>query len=807
MKKINFLKVCLAILLLTILDSDVKSQLRNQMFVGARPLGLGETFVAIADDGNAAYWNPAGLQTLKRLVFNSMYTNLYNIQGLRNIYLSQMFPITQRYAIGASWFYFGFNDDEFDFYRHKIHISFGARTYKNLYIGANLKYLNTGAKLDEFSMGKANGFGYDFGALYSLPLKDIGFLKRINLGMMIHDIGGTAVAYSRTNNSETILPQNIRFGLSFYFKEMISLKWFSLRDALLAFDFDDRFHVGTEAWLLDILGLRAGLQKDFHTDERMIYSFGLSLRFKNLQSNYAYVTPPTLPSSNVFSLSFSYSLSPINITDISVNGMNHIFASFYKSYANSNIVDVALRNDYDQTLNGTMKISFPGLPASFRDTNFKLEPKELQRLEFPANFSESILEVREPKERYVEISIEYKIENLEKQTRAINKFRLYGRGALTWDDPGKAATFITKQDRMVNHFVRHVTNNIPYRTTAELGNLYTAAAIFDGMGGIGIRYREDPETPYSRILKNQQTIDHIQYPAELLKNKQGDCDDLTVLYASLLECSGIRTALVNTNDYITIMLDTGLNEENQKFLPFGDSLFVIRNRSIWIPLEVTQVGNTFEEAWQVGGKKYRETEHNDDFRVIRVSEVENIYPSALPGELQDQVPDLPDDEYFVRSIDSLTWIKQQKINLERDYYLAELQLRPTDSRLRNKLGVILVHQDSMANACTHFEEIIKSEPRNPQVLNNMANIHFISGRYLNAEECYLKAERYITDQPGLYLNLSILYQQLKIENPVDSKRFQGESEKYLLKAFELLAGDEVKALKLLQISTDVVYPG
>ena len=33
--------------------------------VGARPLALGGSFAAIADDSTAAYWNPAGLGRLR----------------------------------------------------------------------------------------------------------------------------------------------------------------------------------------------------------------------------------------------------------------------------------------------------------------------------------------------------------------------------------------------------------------------------------------------------------------------------------------------------------------------------------------------------------------------------------------------------------------------------------------------------------------------------------------------------------------------------------------------------------------------
>ena len=37
--------------------------------IGARPLGMGGAFVAIADDINAVYWNPAGLTQLTSAQF------------------------------------------------------------------------------------------------------------------------------------------------------------------------------------------------------------------------------------------------------------------------------------------------------------------------------------------------------------------------------------------------------------------------------------------------------------------------------------------------------------------------------------------------------------------------------------------------------------------------------------------------------------------------------------------------------------------------------------------------------------------
>ncbi len=45
--------------------------------LGARPLGMGRAFVGIADDGNAALWNPSGMSFYKERILSGMFSRLY----------------------------------------------------------------------------------------------------------------------------------------------------------------------------------------------------------------------------------------------------------------------------------------------------------------------------------------------------------------------------------------------------------------------------------------------------------------------------------------------------------------------------------------------------------------------------------------------------------------------------------------------------------------------------------------------------------------------------------------------------------
>ena len=58
--------------------------------VGARALGMGRAFTAVANDASAIYWNPGGLMGLERSEFTSMYADLF--YDSRFTYVAVAFP-------------------------------------------------------------------------------------------------------------------------------------------------------------------------------------------------------------------------------------------------------------------------------------------------------------------------------------------------------------------------------------------------------------------------------------------------------------------------------------------------------------------------------------------------------------------------------------------------------------------------------------------------------------------------------------------------------------------------------------------
>ena len=68
---------------------------------GVKALGMGSAFTAIANDGSALLWNPAGLSQLKQMEISGMYSIL-SMDRQQN-YASISFPIQNFATFGFGW--------------------------------------------------------------------------------------------------------------------------------------------------------------------------------------------------------------------------------------------------------------------------------------------------------------------------------------------------------------------------------------------------------------------------------------------------------------------------------------------------------------------------------------------------------------------------------------------------------------------------------------------------------------------------------------------------------------------------------
>ncbi|RLG54357.1 MAG: hypothetical protein DRN99_05220 [Thermoproteota archaeon] len=96
-------------------------------------------------------------------------------------------------------------------------------------------------------------------------------------------------------------------------------------------------------------------------------------------------------------------------------------------------------------------------------------------------------------------------------------------------------SWITPADDTVQHFVKSLGEMV---TSSDEGALEAAAMIWDALCRLGVKYVTDPSDP----LFDEE--DYIQFASQTLSRRGGDCDDLSILFATCLEAVGIHTGLV-----------------------------------------------------------------------------------------------------------------------------------------------------------------------------------------------------------------------------------------------------------------------
>jgi hypothetical protein len=290
--------------------------------VGARQMGMGETFTGIADDGIAIFYNPAGLSRIERYGVELMRAQLYDLGGLFFKELDEgqnsvsiVLPLAKNFAAGFGYEQLGIVDDAVDFSQQRFTIPLSL-TRDDISVGLNLKTFQMKTHLDGFKVGDSStSLGIDTGLLIQSTFLPTPLKNRLQLGVMASDLFGGTVTHN-TGTEEKIFPTTYRIGLMYDLIKKEQQQW------LVAFDVDEnRLHFGSEYSPHPFFAFRGGMQLDLHTDEAPTFSLGATTKYESegfeMFLHGAYVHHPMLPGSVYASVAFNLpQRSPIKIEAI-----------------------------------------------------------------------------------------------------------------------------------------------------------------------------------------------------------------------------------------------------------------------------------------------------------------------------------------------------------------------------------------------------------------------------------------------------------------------------------------------------------
>ncbi len=736
------------ILKISVLNSGILGT--ENIPTGIRATAMGEAFTAVADDSTALRWNVAGLALARHSEIAFTYTPALYGSGVYNSYVSLSFPVQKIYGIGIDWQYTGYKEEsefiydgtpELGYGENFVYAGFARKFLKRLYAGIALKYYGININYDGENWVKGSGIGADAGILYRVT-------PRITVGLSGKDILPLEVTY-KNGGSDTLLNPNITLGLG------IS----PINKLMVALDVNDSVHLGAEYRIKNLLFFRGGVSKGiiYENEDEFTFSGGIGVRYKFAQIDYAYMYNPDLTGTHKFSATFAWGYHAYLVDVITAN-IKDMFVSLYKSYADKDTVRLVVKNKTKKILNTTVGIYIPDLMSSPTVKKVSLAPGVPTEVKLPILFSQDVMEVKDDIAENAEIVVSYEYDDRKSEDITPVKFVLYNRNAFVWDNLQKIAGFVTPQDENIKTFSRQALQKIHSKKIQDefiSDNFYKALIIFDALGSYGITYITDPNRPFA-ATKTKDAIDYIQYPAETLAAKSGDCDDCVVLYASCLENVGVPTILMDVPDHIFMMFDAGMTEsEAKKKLP--ENMYIAQAGRVWIPVETTMYKQGFYAAWKEASESlsdwlYKQSQTSKE--ILRFANIEKAwskYPSAnIPMDSID-IELSGDDikEYLNKDYISILMNKDAEYSDLAEQY----KNNSNDPVINNELGVYFAQQGLYTIAIKYLKKAIKLKKDYASPYNNIGNIYLLTGLYEKAINNFEKSLEIKPDNDAVKLNL------------------------------------------------------
>ena len=246
--------------------------------LGAKALGMGGAFAALADDGTVALWNPAGILAFgENAWIGGATSQLFGMVGYQ--YVGGGFSFAG-YGIGLGWA----NASAGDFYSANAFMgTVGVKIGDFGWVGANLKYYMEKITRDY------SGFGFDLGVI--IPV-----MPELSIAVVAKDLGTTIAG-------QTVTPMYV-VGLS---GKLLDGALVLGTDVELSSAFAVKnLRAGLGFQLIENLGIRAGLVVPELKFDKYYVTVGAGFSLGGLSVDAAYVLQSEPGESLVLSATFLF---------------------------------------------------------------------------------------------------------------------------------------------------------------------------------------------------------------------------------------------------------------------------------------------------------------------------------------------------------------------------------------------------------------------------------------------------------------------------------------------------------------------
>jgi len=445
--------------------------------------------------------------------------------------------------------------------------------------------------------------------------------------------------------------------------------------------------------------------------------------------------------------------------------MNEIFPSLIKNYADQGLLPIGqliIANNSKLPITPTLISVYA---KELMDAPSQIKPPSIVSLsnstiDLAALFGDQILSFTEDQNLQLEVVVEYSINGKSKKASKSASFVLHGRNAIVWSDKRRLAAFVAPS---VSTFVEYdKKSDLIFKDSPSYGlnrSILQAMQTYTVLHDAKYVYSPDPIQSYAMVSSHPELLDYLQYPAETMKRKSGDCDDLVTLYSSLLENAGVPTAYIDVPGHVLMAFDSGVNSEQLESSGFNENEVIVYRNTIWIPIETTLIDkHGFMTAWKRGAERYYTALSREQFpELVPMSDARQIYspsfyiPDGFEAKLESSQELM--SAYNAQLEELLAKMNQAAIKTLESRY----QTEPGNTFVKNKYASFLAKIGELDKAERILLEARDISPENPIVLNNLGNIMLIQGNSNRAIEYYSNAAAIDAVDGEILINLCKAY--------------------------------------------------
>ena len=414
------------------------------------------------------------------------------------------------------------------------------------------------------------------------------------------------------------------------------------------------------------------------------------------------------------------------------------FAAMQSYYADNPIGRLTITNTEKQPLSG-VQISF--VQAGYMDGETlgasiaSLKPGESVEVPLKAVFNGQVFTTEGKTPLTGQVVAKYRIGGRDVEQREPVSYVLYDKTAITWGDDRKVGAFITPQDSSLKVWTAAVSDASRDAAVPALNQpLQVALQVYQALSVLGIQYQEDPSSPFTRVQGKLEAVDSVNLARTTLRQRYGDCDDLTVMFCSLLETRSIRTAFITVPGHIYAAFDTGVAADAYADINPDRGMTIALRGTLWIPVEVTLLDgrSDFLSAWQRGIELWNQ--YSKERAFISTADAQLVYgPVGLQEALIQPSP--PARDAVLKSVAAA---RDRVADAAIRPLLADAQ-KSKGKREYNRLGLASARFGRYTQAIEAFTAAARVDPGYTTAQVNLGNVYFYQKDYRKATAAYSSA--------------------------------------------------------------------